>query len=313
MEKETNETTYHIPALLKETIEGLNIRPGGVYADATFGGGGHSRAIVNQLDSEGHLYSFDQDRDSLVNVINDPRFTFVLSNFRYIKNFLRFHGEEKIDGIIADLGVSFHHFDDPSRGFSFRSDAPLDMRMNRNAETTAADIIAGYDTGELTAMFRRYTDLKRPHEVARLIASAREKSPILTTFQLVEAVRPAANQRNEKKDLAQIFQAIRIEVNHEMDALRQFLESTLEVLRPGGRLCVLTYHSVEDRMVKNFMKTGNVEGIEEKDFFGKVSTPWKQITRSPLTAGADEVERNPRSRSAKLRIAELLIPDKDSK
>lgn len=296
---------YHVPALLEQTISGLNIRPDGIYADATFGGGGHSRAILAELDTEGRLLGFDQDSDALHNVPKDERFTFVLSNFKYIRNFLRYYGIDKIDGVIADLGVSFHHFDEAERGFSFRNDAPLDMRMNRQAEMSGADIVGSYDAARLTDMFRRYTDLKRPHEIAKLIVSRRESSPVATTFDLVEAVGKGINPKNEKKDLAQIFQAIRIEVNREMDALRQFLELTPTILKSGGRLCVLTYHSVEDRMVKNFMKTGNVEGIEQKDFFGKVSTPWKLITRSPITADPEEVERNPRSRSAKLRIAEL--------
>lgn len=297
---------YHVPALLAETIAGLNIRPDGVYADATFGGGGHSRAILAALNNEGRLFGFDQDSDARKNIPEDERFTFVLSNFKYIRNFLRYHGIEKIDGVMADLGVSFHHFDEATRGFSFRNDAPLDMRMNQQAELSGADVVNTYDAEELTDMFRRFTDLKRPHEIARMIVSKRETSPLATTFQLVEAVSKALNPKNEKKDLAQIFQAIRIEVNGEMEALQHFLETTPQILKTGGRLCVLTYHSVEDRMVKNFMKTGNVEGVEQKDFFGRVSTPWKLITRSPIVADAEEVERNPRARSAKLRVAELI-------
>lgn len=301
-----NADVYHIPALLEDSINSLNIKQNGVYADATFGGGGHSRAILEKLGKEGALYGFDRDKEAFSNAPEDPRFTFVHSNFRYISNFMRFHGVEKLDGILADLGVSFHHFDDAARGFSFRNDAPLDMRMNQNAPVTAADIAATYSEEQLTALFRTFTDLKRPGAVAKAIAAARTKAPVDTTFKLADAVRPALNPKSEKKELAQVFQAFRIEVNGEMDALRRFLESTVKVLRPGGRLAVITYHSIEDRMVKNFMKTGNIEGVEDKDFFGKVSSPWKLITRSPITPSDEEVERNPRSRSAKLRVAELL-------
>lgn len=301
-----NADVYHIPALLEDSINSLNIKQNGVYADATFGGGGHSRAILEKLGKEGALYGFDRDKEAFSNAPEDPRFTFVHSNFRYISNFMRFHGVEKLDGILADLGVSFHHFDDAARGFSFRNDAPLDMRMNQSAPVTAADIASTYSEEQLTALFRTFTDLKRPGAVAKAIAAARTKAPVDTTFKLADAVRPALNPKSEKKELAQVFQAFRIEVNGEMDALRRFLESTVKVLRPGGRLAVITYHSIEDRMVKNFMKTGNIEGVEDKDFFGKVSSPWKLITRSPITPSDEEVERNPRSRSAKLRVAELL-------
>lgn len=301
-----NADVYHIPALLEDSINSLNIKQNGVYADATFGGGGHSRAILEKLGKEGALYGFDRDKEAFSNAPEDPRFTFVHSNFRYISNFMRFHGVEKLDGILADLGVSFHHFDDAARGFSFRNDAPLDMRMNQSAPVTAADIAATYSEEQLTALFRTFTDLKRPGAVAKAIAATRTKAPVDTTFKLADAVRPALNPKSEKKELAQVFQAFRIEVNGEMDALRRFLESTVKVLRPGGRLAVITYHSIEDRMVKNFMKTGNIEGVEDKDFFGKVSSPWKLITRSPITPSDEEVERNPRSRSAKLRVAELL-------
>lgn len=297
---------YHIPALLKETIEGLNIHPGGVYADVTFGGGGHSRAILEALDSNGRLYGLDRDLDAMANAPDDDRFTFVRSDYRYLRNFARYHGEERFDGILADLGVSFHHFDDASRGFSFRTDAPLDMRMNRKGEITAADIVADYSEDQLITLMRTFTDLKHPAGVARAIVKAREAEPVATTFQLVEAVKKAINPRHEKKDLAQIFQALRIETNNEMDSLKRFLESTPSLLTKGGRLAILTYHSIEDRIVKNFMKTGNVEGKEEKDFFGRVNTPWKLITRTPVTASEEEVDANPRSRSAKLRIAEFI-------
>ncbi len=298
---------YHIPALLEDSINGLNIKPNGLYADVTFGGGGHSRAILAKLGPDGKLFGFDRDRDALSNAPDDSRFTFVHSNFRYIPNFMRYHGVEKLDGILADLGVSFHHFDDAERGFSFRSDAPLDMRMNRKADVTAATIAETYSDKQLENLFRTYTDLKRPRAVAEAIVRARAVSPVDTTFKLADAVRKALNPKSEKKELAQVFQAFRIEVNGEMDALKRFLNATPDLLAEGGRLAVITYHSIEDRIVKNFMKTGNIEGKEEKDFFGKVSTPWKLITRSPIVPTEEEVDANPRSRSAKLRIAELTI------
>ncbi len=297
---------YHIPALLPETLKLLEINPQGVYVDVTFGGGGHSRAILGQLGEKGRLFSFDRDMDAYANRIDDPRFTFVHSNFRYIENFMRFHHIDKVDGILADLGVSFHHFDDAERGFSFRADAPLDMRMNRAAETTAVQLIASADEQQLIRYLSTYADLKRPAAVARAIVKARETAPIETTFALADAVRPALDPRQEKKELAQVFQTLRIVTNDEEGDLQRFLQSTTRLLRHGGRLAVLTYHSVEDRMVKNFMKTGNTDGIEDKDFFGRVSTPWRLITRKPVEATPEEVERNPRSRSAKLRVAELL-------
>ena len=307
MEKE--ELPYHIPALLPETLKLLDIRPDGTYVDVTFGGGGHSRAIMKALDDNGRLLSFDRDMDAFRNRIDDHRFTFVHSNFRYIENFLRFHNIDKVDGILADLGVSFHHFDDPERGFSFRNDAPLDMRMNRKGMRSAADILSDISEADLKTALYAYADLKRPGNVAKAIIAARDAQPIDTTFRLAEAVRKAIDPRQEKKELAQVFQTLRILTNDEMADLRQFLSSSLKVIRPGGRLAILTYHSVEDRMVKNFMKTGNVEGIETKDFFGKVSTPWKLITRRPVEASPEELERNPRARSAKLRVAERLPDD----
>ncbi len=302
---ETSASVYHIPALLPEAINLLQIKPQGVYIDATFGGGGHSRAIMNALGEKGHLYSFDRDMDAYANRIDDNRFTFVHSNFRFIENFMRFYGVDKVDGILADLGVSFHHFDSADRGFSFRNDAPLDMRMNRLASLSAADIIERADEKELLRILTRYADLKRPLNVARVIAKAKQDNPIDSTFRLAEAARPALDPRQEKKELAQVFQALRIETNDETGDLRRFLEASARVLKPGGRLAVLTYHSVEDRMVKNFMKTGNADGIEEKDFFGRVSSPWKVITRKPVEPSQKEIEENPRSRSAKLRVAEL--------
>lgn len=298
--------TYHIPALLPEAIDGLNIKEGGVYVDATFGGGGHSAAILAALGSEGHLYGFDRDADALANAPADTRFTFVHSDFRYISNFMRYYGIEKADGILADLGVSFHHFDTADRGFSFRSDAPLDMRMNRNGGKTAADILADYPEEELTRLFRTYTDLKNTRALASAIVKARAEAPVDSTFRLVEAARKAISPQREKKELAQVFQALRIEVNDEMGALKALLGQAAEVLRPGGRLAVITYHSIEDRMVKNFIRSGNVEGIVDKDFYGRVSTPWRPVNRSPIVPSAEEVERNPRARSAKLRVAELL-------
>lgn len=303
-ERMTSET-YHIPALLRQSIEGLNISSDGTYVDATFGGGGHSRAILAALGGKGRLLGFDRDTDALANAPDDARFTFVHSDFRYISNFLRFYGIDKVDGILADLGVSFHHFDSAERGFSFRTDAPLDMRMNRNGGRTAAELLNDYDKTDIERLLRAYTDLKRPGMIASAIIKAREASPIDTTFRLAEAVKDSLNPRAEKKDLAQVFQALRIEVNGEMDALKGLLTQSLKVLKPGGRLAVITYHSIEDRMVKNFFRSGNTEGIMEKDLFGNVETPWKVITRSPITPDEAEVESNPRARSAKLRIAEL--------
>lgn len=310
MSPNDNITAYHIPALLKQTIEGLDIHRDGIYADATFGGGGHSRAILAELGQEGRLFGFDRDTDAMQNVpVGDERFTFVLSNFRYMRNFMRYYGIDKFDGIIADLGVSFHHFDDASRGFSFREDAPLDMRMNRNASRSAKELINESDESQLTDILRLYTDLKNSRQIAAAIVRRRLLSPINTTGALTEAVSPLLNPRNVKKELAQVFQALRIAVNDEMGALEEFLSSTPQMLRKGGRLAVLTYHSIEDRMVKNFMRTGNITGIQDKDFFGVAKTPWKLITRTPITADAAEVERNPRARSAKLRIAQYNPTD----
>lgn len=297
--------TYHIPALLTPTLDLLEIKPEGVYIDATFGGGGHSRAILERLGPKGRLYGFDRDIDAFRNAPDDPRFTFVHSDYRFIPNFLHFYDVGKVDGILADLGVSFHHFDDASRGFSFREDAPLDMRMNRSGERTAADILREYPQEELDNMFRAYTDLKRTGLLAAAIVKHRAVAPILTTAQLAETLSPLLNPKSLKKDLAQAFQALRIETNDEMHSLRVFLNNSLKVLKPGGRLAVITYHSIEDRLVKNFLRSGNIEGKVEQDFYGHVLSPWKTITRSPIVPDAEEVERNPRSRSAKLRVAEL--------
>lgn len=307
MESTVSHTSpYHIPALLPEAIQLLDIKPDGIYIDATFGGGGHSREIIKLLGKKGHLFSFDRDIDAYENRIDDERFSFVHGNFRHIENFMRFYGIEKVDGIIADFGVSFHHFDTPQRGFSFRHDAPLDMRMNQKAEKTAAQLLAEADEATLSIILRSYADLKKPGAIVKALLNSKHHSPIETTYQLAEAVRPTIDPRQEKKELAQVFQALRIAVNHEADDLKLFLNATLKVLKPGGRLVTLTYHSMEDRMVKNFFKTGNIEGKEEKDFFGNPATKWKLINRKPIEASSEEVEKNPRSRSARLRAAELL-------
>ncbi len=301
-----SEPAYHIPALLPQTLDCLAIKPNGIYVDATFGGGGHSRAILERLGPDGRLIAFDQDEDAIANSPDDERFTFVRSNFRFMRNFLRYHGVERVDGILADLGVSFHHFDDAERGFSFRADAPLDMRMNQKAPLTAAQLLEQYDARDLISLFRTYADLKDPAKAAKAIIAARENAPIRTTFELAEAVRPALNPKGEKKEMAQVFQALRIAVNSEMEALTTLLSDAPKMLKMGGRAVILTYHSVEDRLVKNFFRSGNAEGIVEKDFYGKVVCDWKQITKSPITADEEETLRNPRSRSAKLRAAEVM-------
>ena len=302
MEKEI----YHIPALLTESIDALNINACGSYVDATFGGGGHSRAILQRLGPAGHLYGFDRDIDALQNAPDNSRFTFVHSDYRFIPNFLHYYGCDKVDGILADLGVSFHHFDSGERGFSFREDAPLDMRMHQKGERTAARIIAEASPEKLESIFRAYTDLKRPRILVNAIVKARSVSPILTTAQLTDALTPALNPRNLKKDLAQAFQALRIETNDELHSLQRLLLNSLSVLKPGGRFAIITYHSIEDRMVKNFFRSGNLEGKVEQDFYGRVLTPWKLITRNPVVPSEQEIELNPRSRSAKLRVAELI-------
>ena len=301
-----DEIVYHIPALLDECIEGLQIKPDGTYVDVTFGGGGHSRAIMSQLGPEGHLYSFDQDLDAYANRIDDSRFTFVHSNFAYLCNFMRFYGVDKVDGIIADLGVSFHHFDEGERGFSFRADGRLDMRMNRDAHRDAAWIVANYTEEQLADVLYLYGELRQARRMASAIVKARNAGTLTTTGQLVEVVKPFIAPKAEKKELAQVFQALRIEVNDEIATLKKLLESSLKVLKPGGRLVVLTYHSLEDRLVKNFIKSGNVEGKVEKDFFGRGNAPLRAVNNKVIVASDAEVERNPRARSAKLRIAELV-------
>lgn len=301
-----SETVYHIPALLNECIEGLAINPSGVYVDVTFGGGGHSRAIVEKLDKSGHLYGFDQDQDAIANAIDDPRFTFVYSNFAYISNFLKFHGEKQVDGIIADLGVSFHHFDESNRGFSFRFDGTLDMRMNQKGEKDARKVIAEYSEEQLAQILYLYGEMKNSRKIASAIVKARSLKPINTTGELLDVIKPFIKPAQEKKELAQVFQALRIEVNNEIDVLKSLLNQSIKVLKPGGRLAILTYHSLEDRLVKNFFKSGNIEGKVEKDFFGRINTPFKLINNKVIMASEEEVERNPRARSAKLRIAEKI-------
>ena len=302
----TTAGTYHVPVLLGESIDGLNIKAGGIYVDVTFGGGGHSREIVARLTGGAHLYSFDQDADAELNIINDDRFTFVRSNFRYIKNWMRYHGVEKIDGLLADLGVSSHHFDDETRGFSFRFDAPLDMRMNKRAGATAADIVNTYDEQRLADIFYLYGELKNARRIAAALVKARGEQKIETTNQFMKAVEKLFKQEREKKEMAKLFQALRIEVNHEMDALRDMLHGAIDLLAPGGRLNVITYHSLEDRMVKNIMKTGNIEGKMKQDFFGRIETPFRLVNNKVIVPSDEEQERNPRSRSAKLRIAERV-------
>lgn len=298
---------YHIPALLPETLEALDVRPEGVYVDATFGGGGHSRAIMALLDERGHLYSFDQDDEAVSRAPEDKRFTIVYSNFRFLRNFMRYYGVESVDGVLADLGVSFHHFDAAERGFSFRMDAPLDMRMNRHAARAAADLLATMSEEELANVLYLYGELKQSRRMAAAIVKSREAGkPVRTTGELLEILKPMINPRQEKKELAMVFQALRIAVNGELTALEQFLQQACELLKPGGRLAVITYHSLEDRLVKNFMRSGNIRGEVEKDFFGRSSSPLKPLGSKPIVPGDEEVDRNPRSRSAKLRVAVKL-------
>ena len=295
---------YHVPVLLDESVSGLDIKPGGIYVDVTFGGGGHSREILRRLPEGAHLYSFDQDADAERN-IGDPneKFTFVRSNFRYLKNWMRYYGVDHIDGLLADLGVSSHHFDDAERGFSFRFDAPLDMRMNKRAGQTAADILNNYDEARLADIFYIYGEMKNSRRIAAAVAKARQTAAINTTSDFLAVVEPMFKREREKKDMARLFQALRIEVNHEMDALREMLAAATELLAPGGRLSVITYHSLEDRIVKNVMKAGNPEGKIEQDFYGRINTPFRMVEKL-IIPSKEEQQSNPRSRSAKLRIAE---------
>ena len=308
----TTAETYHVPVLLQESVDGLDILPDGIYVDVTFGGGGHSREILSRLGKKGHLYSFDQDADAENNIVDDDRFTFVRSNFRYLRNWMQYYGIERIDGLLADLGVSSHHFDDETRGFSFRyDDAPLDMRMNKRAGVTAADILNDYDEERLADIFYLYGELKNSRRLAKNIVAARAKEPLRTSGQLLKVLGVDSGDEGVaggtlwKKDMAKVFQALRIEVNHEMDALRDMLKGATEILREGGRLSVITYHSLEDRIVKNVMKAGNAEGKIQQDFYGRINSPYRVIEKL-VTPSEEEQSRNPRSRSAKLRIAEKI-------
>ncbi len=299
---------YHIPALLPQTLDALDIKPGGIYVDATMGGCGHSRAIIERLDAArgGHLYSFDQDMDAVNRAPHDERFTVVYSNFRFLANFMRYYGVESVDGILADLGVSFHHFDDASRGFSFRHDGALDMRMNNRGGRTAAQLLADSDIDRLTEILKLYGEVRNARRMADAIVSARAQAPVDTTERLAQVIAPLIDPRRERKELAQVYQALRIVVNDEMSALTALLTQSLKLLKPGGRLAVITYHSLEDRLVKNFMRTGNLEGHDTRDFYGRSLAPLKPIGSKPIVPDEAEVERNPRSRSAKLRVAVKL-------
>ncbi len=299
-------TDYHIPALLHESIDGLNIQPKGTYVDVTFGGGGHSKEILSRLDDDGRLYGFDQDEEAYENVLDDDRFVFVRSNFRYLNNFLQYYQVEKVDGILADLGVSSHHFDDEERGFSYRFDSLLDMRMNRSSKLTAADVLNNYDEEQLSNLFYLYGELRMARKIASAIVFARQKKPIATVNEFLEIMDRFTYRDREKKVLAQAFQALRIEVNQELDALKEMLQQSVDCLATGGRLCVISYHSLEDRMVKNFFRSGNIEGEVEKDFYGNPLTNLKIINRKVIIPSEEEQRVNPRSRSAKLRIAEKI-------
>ncbi len=300
----TEEVVYHVPVLLEESISGMNIYPDGTYIDVTFGGGGHSKRILSELGPKGKLLSFDQDEDAEKNIVNDKRFTFVRSNFRYLHNFMRYYGIDKADAILADLGVSSHHFDDSERGFSFRFDGKLDMRMNKRSGITAADIINTYDEEKLASVFYLYGELKNNRKLASVIVKARCDNKIETIDEFLSVIKPLFGREREKKEYAKVFQALRIEVNQEMEALKEMLYAATEALKPGGRLVVITYHSLEDRMVKNIMKTGNIEGKVEQDFFGNILSPYTLVNNKVIVPTDAEMQRNPRSRSAKLRIAE---------
>jgi 16S rRNA (cytosine1402-N4)-methyltransferase len=298
---------YHLPVMLNECIEGLNLRPDGTYVDVTYGGGGHSRAIMQRLGAEGRLLAFDQDADALANAIDDSRFTLIHENFRYLKNYLRLYGVRKVDGILADLGVSSHQFDVAERGFSTRFDGNLDLRMDQRQETTARDVVNNASEKELTQLLRLYGELPNAYQMAKAIVAARAEKAIETTFDLREAVGRHLPRGMENKYLAMLFQALRIEVNGELDSLQAMLQQAAELLNPGGRVVVMSYHSLEDRLVKNFFKTGNFEGVLEKDFYGNPIVPLKVVTRKAVTASEEELQRNNRARSAKLRVAEKVM------
>ena len=306
MKMNDGEQTYHIPVLLNESIDGMNIRPGGTYVDVTLGGGGHSKEILRRMNGQGMLLGFDQDEDAEKNIVVDPCFVFVRSNFRYLSNFLRYHQIEKADALLADLGVSSHHFDDANRGFSFRFDGKLDMRMNKRAGINAADVVNTYDEARLADIFYLYGELKNSRKLASAVVKSRSNHNIQTIGEFLEIIKPHFGREKEKKELAKVFQALRIEVNRELDALKEMLTAATDMLKPGGRLVVITYHSLEDRIVKNFMKTGNAEGKAEQDFFGNFKSPFKLINNKVSIPSEKEMSANPRSRSAKLRIAEKL-------
>lgn len=304
--------TYHVPVLLSASVDGLNVRPDGTYVDVTLGGAGHSREILRRLGPDGRLLGFDQDLDAQANAPDDARFTFVRSNFRYLANWLRYYDAAPVDGILADLGVSSHHFDDATRGFSFRFDAPLDMRMNVRARQTAADVVNRYGEADLAHIFQLYGELKNGRRLAAALVRRRAEKPVETVENLIEVVRPLIGRDREKKDMARVFQALRIEVNHEMDALHELLDAAVRALRPGGRLVVLTYHSLEDRMVKNYVRAGNIDGRVEQDFFGNRLAPFRAVNNRVIIPDEAEQTANPRSRSAKLRIAERVALPEDT-
>lgn len=305
MKKESECLPYHVPALFAQCMDGLAIKSDGIYIDATFGGGGHSKGILQRLGPHGHLYSFDQDIDALANYIEDDRFTFVRGNFRYMRNFMRYYKVKEVDGVLADLGVSSHHFDEADRGFSFRFDAPLDMRMNQKGSVpTAAELLNNASEEEIAQLFYRYGELKNSRKLASLIISRRKQTPLHTINDLLETVKPCLGRDQEKKDLAKIFQSLRIQVNNEMEALEAMLEQALQLLKPGGRLAVISYHSLEDRLVKNFIRSGNMDGKVESDFYGNRNTPFRAVNNKVIVPDEEECNSNPRARSAKLRIAE---------
>lgn len=297
---------YHTPVLLSESVDGLNVKPDGVYVDVTFGGGGHSREILSRLGKKGKLIAFDQDPDAGANTIDDARFVLVGHNFRFIKNFLRFLEVPGIDGLLADLGVSSHHFDTATRGFSFQQDGPLDMRMNTAWAGTAADVVNNYSIDELTRVFRVYGEVDNAYKLAKVIEGARRQSSIHTTSGFIAAIQPCLPLHQEYKYLAKVFQALRVEVNMEFRALGDLLLALPSVINPGGRLAVISYHSIEDRLVKNFIKAGNLEGVVEKDFFGKTNPPFRAVNRKIIVPGEEEMTENSRARSAKLRVAQKV-------